>query len=115
MRFVLLIHSREDGNGSMSEEEIAEMYRGHEAFGQELGSLGKIQGGAELQNASKGKLVRHDGDQILTSDGPFIETKEQLGGFYIIEADDIDEALHWAAKIPASATTTIEVRPLVEH
>jgi len=115
MRFVLLIHSREDGNGSMTEEEIAEMYRGHEAFGQELGALGKIQGGAELSSASMGKLVRHDGDSVITSDGPYAETKEQLGGFYIIEADDIDEAAHWAAKIPATATTTIEVRPLVEH
>ncbi len=115
MRFVLLIHSHENDNGSMTEEEIAEMYRGHEAFGQELGALGKIMGGEELQGANQGKLVRHDGGDVLTSDGPYIETKEQLGGFYIIEADDIDEAARWAAKIPATASTTIEVRPVVQH
>ena len=52
---------------------------------------------------------------MLTTDGPFMETKEQLGGFYLIEADDLDEAIEWAFKIPESATTSIEVRPLVDH
>ncbi len=115
MRYVLLIHSNESDSETMSDEQRAEMYRGHDAFGGELGALGKIQGGEELQSASMGKLVRHDGGEVLTSDGPYIETKEQLGGFYIIEADDMDEAVRWAAKIPASASTTIEVRPVVQH
>ena len=115
MRYILLIHSSEDGNQALTEEQITEMYRGHEQFGNELGALGKIRGGEELQSATTAKLVRHDNGNVLTSDGPFIETKEQLGGFYIIEADDMDEAVKWAAKIPASATTTIEVRPVVER
>lgn len=115
MRYVLLIHSSNDQDQAMSEEQIAEMYRGHERFGSELGALGKIFGGEELQAASAGKLVRHVHGDVVTSDGPFIETKEQLGGFYIIEADNIDEAVAWAAKIPATSTTTIEVRPVVVH
>jgi hypothetical protein len=115
MRYVLLIHSSNDGNQQMTEEQIAEMYRGHERFGNELGALGKMVDGAELHGAQTGKLVRHVNGEVVTSDGPFMETKEQLGGFYIINADSIDEAAKWAAKIPASPTTTIEVRPIVEH
>ncbi len=115
MRYVLLIHGSEQAYEELTDEMRAEMYRGHDQFGSELGVLGKIQGGAELQSAATAKLVRHRGGEVLTSDGPFIETKEQLGGFYIIEADDIEEAIQWAAKIPGTDDTTIEVRPVVMH
>ena len=114
MRYVLLIHSTEGGQ-QPSDEEIAEMYRGHERFGNELGAQGKMVGGEELQSSSSGRIVRHRDGKVVTSDGPFIETKEQLGGFYIIEAENIDEAAQWAAKIPASPTSAIEVRPVVQH
>ncbi len=115
MRYVLLIHSAEGGWDDLSDDQRAEMYRGHEKFGTELRASGKMIGGEELQPSSTATLVRHGEGKTLTSDGPFIETKEQLGGFYIIEADNTDEAIRWAAMIPATDSTTIEVRPIMEH
>lgn len=114
MKYALLIYSNEDAP-QLSDAELAEMYAGHEKFGNELGALGKIHGGAELQASATATVVKIRNGQMLTTDGPFMETKEQLGGFYLIEADDLDEAIQWAFKIPESATTSIEIRPLVEH
>jgi hypothetical protein len=114
MKYALLIYGTEDEK-SLSEAEIAEMYAGHEKFGNELGALGKIHGGEELQPSATAAVVRVRGGEMLATDGPFMETKEQLGGFYVIEADDLEDAKRWAAKIPATATTAIEVRPLVDH
>jgi hypothetical protein len=114
MKYALLIFSSEDGP-QLSDAEVAEMYAGHEKFGRELGALGKIHGGAELQSSATATVVRVRSGETITTDGPFMETKEQLGGFYLIEADDLDEAMQWAAKIPATATTSIEIRPIVDH
>jgi hypothetical protein len=114
MKYALLIYSAEDER-DLTEAEVAEMYAGHAKFGSELGALGRIHGGEELQPSATATVVRVRGGETLATDGPFMETKEQLGGFYLIEADDLDEAIHWAAKIPATATTAIEVRPIVDH
>lgn len=115
MRYMLMIFSGEGSAEDMSEADMMAMYEGHAKFGAELGALGKIHGGEELQPSSTATLVKVRGDETITVDGPFVETKEQLGGFYLIEADDLDEAIQWAAKIPAGPTTTIEVRPVVQH
>jgi hypothetical protein len=114
MRYVLMIYSNEGDWERASQDDIAEMYRGHEKLGAELRAAGKMIGGEQLQPSSTATLVRQRNGNTLTSDGPFIETKEQLGGFYLIEADSQDEAIQWAAKIPSSGSTTIEVRPIVE-
>ncbi len=115
MRYVLLIHSTEGAWDTLTDDQRLEMYRGHEKFGNAVGAAGKMVAGEELQASTTATLVRHGNGATLTSDGPFIETKEQLAGFYVIEADDMDEAVKWAAMIPAGGNTTIEVRPVVQH
>ena len=75
-----------------------------------------ITGGAELQDANTATTVRVDGGRTLTTDGPFPETKEALGGYYLLEADDLDQAIELAARIPAARLGgAVEVRPVVEH
>jgi hypothetical protein len=82
-----------------------------------MGELAKVDPdftGYELENRSKAKVVRvRDGERIVT-DGPFAETKEQLGGFYILDCDDLDEAIAYARKIPAAEHGSVEVRPVWE-
>ena len=110
MDYLLLIYEEEKvaRAGSPDPEELA-AYRAFNAFVQ---STGKLKGGEALQDTSTAKTVRVRNDETLTIDGPFAETKEQLGGFYMIEADDIDEATEIAARIPAAKTGCIEVRPI---
>ena len=75
-----------------------------------------VAGGAQLQPANTATTVRVQDGRTLTTDGPFAETKEELGGYYLLEADDIDTALEIAARIPAARLGgAIEVRPVVEH
>jgi hypothetical protein len=75
-----------------------------------------VTGGAELQDANTATTVRVDGGRTLTTDGPFPETKEALGGYYLLEADDLDQAIELAARIPAARLGgAVEVRPVVEH
>jgi hypothetical protein len=75
----------------------------------------KTKSGADLGDLSKATTVRVENGKTLTTDGPFAETKEYLGGFYLIEADNLDEAIEVAGKIPAAQRGAIEVRPVVEH
>ncbi|MCL4131246.1 UNVERIFIED_CONTAM: hypothetical protein GTU68_010758 [Idotea baltica] len=85
---------------------------GYMGFGEEAGAAGVLVAGEALEPTSSATSVQvRDGD-VITTDGPFAETKEQLGGFYIVECDTLDEAVKWAAKIPHAATGTIEVRPV---
>ena len=115
MRYMLMIFASEEQDTTITPEQMNAMYEGHMKFGAELGAMGKIFGGEELQPSSTATVVKVRNGETITIDGPFVETKEQLGGFYLIEADDLDEAIQWAAKIPAGPTTTIEVRPVTQH
>jgi hypothetical protein len=87
--------------------------QGYAAFGEAAASI--IRGGAALYPTTTATTVRveRDGD-VLTSDGPFAETKEILTGFYLLECADLDEAVSWAAKIPAARTGSVEVRPVID-
>jgi hypothetical protein len=86
-----------------------------EALFNELGQTGKIGFGAELEAPQTAKTVRvRDGETIVT-DGPFAETKEQVGGVMILEADDLDEAISIAARIPVVFRASVELRPVIEH
>ena len=99
-------------DGANSEEEQQAMTEQYMAISRDP----KTKGGADLGDVSKATTVRVDNGKTLTTDGPFAETKEYLGGFYLIEADNLDEAIEVAGKIPAAQTGgTIEVRPVVEH
>jgi hypothetical protein len=113
MQYLLLIHNDEQLWSTLSDEERNSMIQEYGALTAALRDSGTYVGGSQLQPSSTAATVRiRDGEQVVT-DGPFAETKEQLGGYYLIEADSLDEALEWAAKIPAARTGSIEVRPLV--
>ena len=113
MQYLLLIHTDEQRFASLSDEERNELFREYGALTAELRERGAYVGGNQLQPTSSGATVRvRDGEQIVT-DGPFAETKEQLGGFFLIEAESTDEAIAWAAKVPAARYGSIEVRAVV--
>ena len=85
------------------------------AFGEEARQAGVMVGGEGLEPTSAATTVRvRDGERLL-SDGPFAETKEQLGGFYLLECDSLDEAIEWAAKIPGASSGSVEVRPVMNY
>jgi len=83
-------------------------------FMEEMNSRSVLQGGERLRPTTDATTVRVRGGEVLTSDGPFAETKEQVGGFYIVDCKDLDEAIEIGSKIPAARVGTIEVRPIWE-
>ena len=108
MKYLLLIYENEKRfENGYDPKELAE-YR---AFGQEYGK--SIVGGHALKPTSTATTVSIRQGKRLTTDGPFAETKEQLGGFYLVDAKDIDEAIHMAGKIPAARYGSVEVRPIM--
>jgi hypothetical protein len=110
MEFALLIYSVEKTWASAGEDERREMYAQYEKFSAMLQDAGAIRGGAELALTNTARTVRHRGDELSVTDGPFAETAEQFGGFYLVEAADLDAALEFAKQLPASV---VEVRALV--
>jgi len=109
MKYMLLIHDDATLRPEGEDEAINKAYF---EYTQELVSAGVIQGGDALEAPSTATTVRVRKGQTLTTDGPFAETKEQLGGFYIVDVADLDTALGWAAKIPSAAWGSVEVRPV---
>jgi hypothetical protein len=107
--FVLLIHADEAAYAALDEETGKRMYAEHFAFMDEVKAAGvAIPYSVELDEGRTARVVRPDG---LVTDGPFAETKEQLGGFYVIDVPTIEEAVGWARKIPMLPTDAVEVRP----
>src|SRR3954447_24576623 len=116
MKFMALIYNDESLYADASPQDIAATFAAHGEFGQAATEAGVFQGvGDGLQPAATATTVRvRDGERLLT-DGPYAETKEQLGGFYALECKDLDEALEWASKIPEAKTGSIEVRPVIDY
>ena len=112
MKYILLIYGDEGRWDSMSSEEKQVVYEGHNAYGEALGQAGVMRGGYELKPVSTATTLRFDNGKPTTLDGPFAETKEQLGGYYVIEVDNLEQALDWAAKMPGMSSGSVEVRPL---
>jgi hypothetical protein len=83
------------------------------AFTAELAKIGKLVGGEALEPTATATTVRVRNGKSVKTDGPFAETKEQLGGYYIIDVKDLDEAMAWAAKIPDVTTGSVEIRPVM--
>jgi hypothetical protein len=113
MKYALLIYGDESAWADMTPEDSARVMDAYNRFGEEAGD--RIQAGDGLQGTATATTVRvRDGERLLT-DGPFAETREQLGGFYVIEAGSLDEALDWAAKIPGALNGSVEVRPVMDY
>jgi hypothetical protein len=111
MQFMLSIYGDESAWAELPPGEEREMMQAYVDFGRE--AAGVIVSGDALHPVASATTVRvRDGERLLT-DGPFAETREQLGGYYIVDVADIDEAIEWAAKIPGAATGSVEVRPVM--
>jgi hypothetical protein len=113
MQYLLLINDEESVWGSMPEAEQGAMYAEYGRYTEELRARGLLVGANQLQPSSTATTVSVRGGETLVTDGPFAETKEVLGGYYLIDVDTLDEALEWAAKIPSARIGHIEVRPVV--
>ena len=112
MKYALLIYDLPDTYEKMPEDEHGSVMGEYQA----INDQSNVVGGARLAPGTTATTVRVQNGDTLTTDGPFAETKEVLGGFFLLEADDIDEALEVAARIPAARLDgAIEVRPIVEH
>ncbi len=112
MKYMLLIHDDERSWGTMSEAEQQQIMAEYRRFTEEIRASGHYQAGSQLQPTSSATSVRVRNGQRLVTDGPFAETQEQLGGYYLVEAKDLDEAITLAARLPSARMGTIEVRPL---
>jgi hypothetical protein len=112
---MLLIFGPEDDFPAQGTSEFAAAMQEYHDFTRDLHAAGVMDRGDELDGSVTATTVRvRDGNATLT-DGPFIETKEQLGGYYIIDVPNLDEAIRWAARIPGARIGAIEVRPIIEH
>ena len=114
MKYLLLIYQDEQSWSGLTEQERRDIYAEYGKFSEEIKASGHYVGGSELHPASTATSVRVRNGKAITTDGPFAETKEQLGGYYLVEAKNLDEAIGLASRIPSARTGTIEVRPLAE-
>jgi hypothetical protein len=114
MRYLLLIYGDESTYGQMSEAELeADMDKWRE-FTAAIKSAGASSGGEALQPTTTATSVRDDNGKALVTDGPFAETREQLGGYYVLDVENLDEAIKWAQRCPGATYGTIELRPIQE-
>ena len=113
MQYMFLIYSAEGSGPQPGTDEFDTMMKGYYAFSQEMTENGKMQGGAPLESVTNATTVRVPNGKADVTDGPFAETKEVLGGYYLLECADLDEAIACAAKIPTAAYGSIEVRPVM--
>ncbi len=114
MQYALLIYTPEPTEEVPQEQVAAEMEQ-YNGFTQTLRELGKMLGGEALDSTATATTVRVVDGRTITTDGPFAETKETLGGFYLVEASDLDEAISFAAMIPGAKHGCIEVRPVWDY
>lgn len=113
MQYLCLLYDNEAEAAKMSEADQAAEFGEYITFTKDLQAAGKMVAGDALQPSSTATTVRVRDGEVLHTDGPFAETREQLGGYYLIEADNLDDALEWAAKIPAARSGSVEVRPIM--
>ena len=112
MKYALLMYQDEATLQKMPKEEMAKLSAEYQAFGGDIQKSGKLILGQGLAPTHSATTVRVRDGKTLTTDGPFAETKEQLGGVYIVEAKDLDDAIRVAASIPSARIGSIEVRPV---
>ena len=113
MKYALLIYNAEPTETVPDDQMAAEM-DGYRAFGEHITGRGANLGGEALQPTATATTVRVQDGQTISTDGPFAETKEALGGFYLVEAADLDEAIRYAAMIPGATHGSVEIRPIWE-
>lgn len=113
MQYALLIYTAEP-TAEVPDDLMREEMEAYNAFTQHIAERGALKAGEALHPSSTATTVRVRDGQTITTDGPFAETKEVLGGFYLVEAADLDEAIGYAAMIPSAVRGSVEVRPIVD-
>ena len=115
MKYLCTIYGDESAWDDITPEQAGEVMKAYFAFSEDVQKAGVLVAGEGLERTSAATTVRvRDGERVL-SDGPFAETKEQLGGFYLLECANLDEAIDWAARIPGAASGSVEVRPVMNY
>jgi hypothetical protein len=112
MQYLLLIYSNEQNFSNMTEEDGVKMSKEYGVYSENIAKSGHYKGGNRLHLTKSATSVRVRDGKRQTTDGPFAETREQLGGYYLVEAKDLDEAIGLAERIPGARVGTIEVRPI---
>jgi hypothetical protein len=112
MQYMLIIFSNPQGWAQMSPEQQKEGMAAYHAYTEALRKAGAFVGSNRLQHADTATTVRIAGGKTQVLNGPFVDTKEQLGGYFLIEAPDLDAAIAWAARCPGASHGTVEVRPV---
>lgn len=114
MKYAALIYVDEAVEAGKSKAELDQEMGGYYGFTNAVQQAGVYKGGEALHPTGTATTVRVRDGKIATTDGPFAETREQLGGFYLLECENLDEAIQWAAKIPHAAQACVEIRPVVD-
>jgi hypothetical protein len=115
-RYLLSVHSVEgEARDPMTDEEMQQSWKQLHVLEQEMHSAGAWVFSGRLHEPHTATMVRLSGGEVVTTDGPFVESKEHLGGFYIIQAEDLDAALAWASKVTTAIKVPIEVRPFADY
>ena len=112
MKYLLMIYAGEASENAMSPEDAGKRTQAYGAYTEALVKAGVMQAGARLRPTSDATSVRVRGGKTEVLNGPYAETREQLGGYYLIDVADLDAALAWAARCPGSSSGTVEVRPI---
>jgi hypothetical protein len=113
MQYLLLIYTNETQDQAMSEAEQMEVFGGYRKVTEDMQAAGVLRAGDALQPTSTATTLRVRNGETITTDGPFAETTEQLGGYYLLECENLDDALGWAKKLPSAKMGSIEVRPIM--
>jgi hypothetical protein len=112
MKYMLLIHDSEKLWSTLSQDEQQQIMADYRRFSDEIKATGQYLAGSQLQPTSTATSVRVRNGKRVVTDGPFAETREQLGGYYLVDAKDLDEAIGLAERLPSAKLGTIEIRPL---
>jgi len=113
MNYLLLIYADETERDALSAADSEAMHAAYRAFTESIAASGVLRAGDALQPVAMATTVRVRGGDVVVTDGPFAETKEQLGGYYLIECADLDAAIEIAARVPGALQGSIEIRPVM--
>ena len=113
-KYVALIYGDETQFAHATPEDGAKMMKAYDEYTEALRASGIFEAGEGLQGTNTATTVRFHNGEVSTTDGPFAETKEQLGGYFLVEVDDLDTAIELASKIPGARHGSVEVRPIIE-
>jgi hypothetical protein len=112
MEYLMLLYSQEDGWSAMTPEQQKQGEAAYKAYGEAARKAGVLKGSNRLRPVASATTVRMADGKSQVVDGPYVDSKEQLGGYYLIDVPDLDTALEWAARCPGASHGTIEVRPV---